>query len=134
MHSPDTSSPESSSSHPAAAAQRVFAVRMPIETPVEETEEAVEQLRQCSSAELRRARTHHRRALEALRNGGYSNLSEPTRKRLTDQLRSNLDALNRALETSSPEAPPPTPTEDEHDADTAAPVFSRVWAFVQSLW
>jgi len=107
---------------------------MPIETPVENTEEAVEQLRQCSSTELRRARTHHRRALEALRNGGYNNLSDPTRKHLTDQLRSNLDALNRALATASPEAPSPTSTEGENDEDTAVPVFSRVWAFVQSLW
>lgn len=74
---------------------------MPIEVPVEDLDEAVEHLRQCSSTELRRARKHHRRALESLRTGGYNSLSEATRRRLADRLRSNLEALNRALAPTS---------------------------------
>jgi len=133
MPTTDTSIPDSSSPRPAAAARRFSAVRMPIEVPVENTEAAVEQLRQCSSAELRRARTHHRRALESLRNGGYSTLSDATRERLTDQLRNNLEALNRALATGSG-ANPPSGSTTSQDDDRTSSLSSRVRAFVQDLW
>jgi hypothetical protein len=133
MPTTDTSVPESSSSRPAAIARRVSAVRMPIEAPVENTEAAVEQLRQCSSAELRRARRHHRRALEALRNGGYSNLSDATRERLTDQLRNNLEAINRALATGS-DANPPSESTTSQDDDSTSSFSARVRAFFQALW
>lgn len=104
---------------------------MPIEGPVEDTEAAVEQLQQCSSTELRRARTHHRRALASLENGGYNNLSDATRERLSDQLRSNLEALNRALATGTDDNSPPESPTPEGDAPS---LFTRLWSFVQRPW
>lgn len=70
---------------------------MPIEEPVAHFEEAVQKLKQCPQAELLRARRHHRRALEALHNGGYKALSDTTRKQLLDRLKTDLEALNHAL-------------------------------------
>jgi len=136
MHSTHTSSAESSSPRPAAWARRIAAARMPIEEPLENTEAAVEKLRQCPSTELRRARTHHRRVLTSLQNGGYSTLSDATRERLADQLRRNLEALNRALASDADEkAPastmPPGGTDEE---DALASLGSRLRALLERLW
>lgn len=134
MTSPD-SSPSSSRAAAKTAAQRFSAVRMPIEVPVENVEEAVEQLKRCSSTELRRARKHHRRALESLRTGGYSALSEATRDCLAARLRRNLKALNRALEPASSAEPSgseraaPAPS-----SDSSGSVSARIRAFIRGLW
>lgn len=131
MHSTDTSRSDSSS---IGSPQRFSAVRMPIEEPVENTDEAVAKLRQCDSTELRRARKHHRRALESLQNGGYSCLSDATRTHLAARLRNNLDALNQALDTSpAPAAPTTESSADESDPD-APSISSRFRAFFQGLW
>jgi len=130
MHSTLPSS-STSPSRPSASGRHVTAARMPIEGPVEDTEAAVEQLQQCSSTELRRARTHHRRALASLENGGYNNLSDATRERLSDQLRSNLEALNRALATGTDDNSPPESPTPEGDAPS---LFTRLWSFVQRPW
>jgi hypothetical protein len=134
MQSTDTSSPDSSSPCPGASARRFSALRLPLEGPVENMEAAVERLRQCSSTELRRARSRHRRALESLQNGGYSTLSDATRERLTHQLRSNLEALNRALSAWSPEDSPAASAGTKAEAEPWSALFSRVRAFVARLW
>lgn len=105
---------------------------MPIEEPVEDFEDAVQKLRQCSSTELRRARQHHRRALESLQHGGYSGLSEATREHLVGRLRTNLKALNHALDTTaaaSDESPPRSESESSEDSFS-----SRFRTFFQGLW
>lgn len=135
MTSTDSSPSDSGRSSADTAAQRFSAVRMPIDGPVDDLEEAVERLRECSSTALRRARTHHRRALESLCTGGYSALSEATRDRLADRLRRNLKALNRALDAASApdrsksEAPLSTPSSESRPS-----LASRIRAFVQGLW
>ncbi len=100
--------------------------RLPLDHPPSDMEEAVEQLRRRPEDELRRARTHHRRALKALQEGAYEALSAETRERLTRQFRSGLHALNRAIdETDAP----------ERDEDTASSpsstslrdVFTGLW-------
>jgi hypothetical protein len=129
MKAVDTSSSNSASSR--NASQGLAAVRMPIDEPVGDLDDAVRKLKQCSSTELRRARQHHRRALESLRQGGYSALSESTRDRLISRLRHNLKALNRALDVpaSGSDASPQTDGASE-DASFA----SRFRAFFQTLW
>lgn len=129
MSSPDTSSYQSQSS---SDPSRPFAtVRMPIEEPIENVEDAVQKLQQCSSTELRRARQHHRRALESLRQGGYTALSESTKTRLIEHLRRNLKALNDALDPSS---------SSDHVTDqgstngTAKSLSFRVRDFLRQLW
>lgn len=130
MNAKDTPSPESTSP-PSGAAQRFSAVRMPIEEPVEDFDAAVDKLRQCASTELRRARKHHRRALEALQNGGYHSLSDATREHLVERLRNNLTALNRALDSS---ASSPETTSTETDASRSDSFSSRFRTFFQGLW
>ncbi|MEF8794843.1 MAG: hypothetical protein V5A22_03770 [Salinivenus sp.] len=132
MTSTDTSPSDSGRSSADAAAHRFSAVRMPIDGPVDDLEEAVERLRQCSSTALRRARTHHRRALESLCTGGYSALSEATRDRLADRLRRNLKALNRALDASS--IPDRSASEATPSSESCPSLASRIRAFVQGLW
>lgn len=129
MSSPDTSSYQSpSSSDPS----RPFAtVRMPIEEPIENVEDAVQKLQQCSSTELRRARQHHRRALESLRQGGYTALSESTKTRLIEHLRKNLKALNDALDPSSSS----DHVTDQGSTNRSAKSLSfRVRDFLRQLW
>ena len=133
MKSPDTSSSDAPSTSPDPS-QRLAAVRMPIEEPVDDFEDAVQKLRQCNSTELRRARQHHRRALESLQDGGYSALSEATRNHLADRLRTNLNALNHVLDAPSADSPadassPARSTEEDPDSFS-----SRFRAFFQSLW
>lgn len=130
MNAKDTPSPESTSP-PSGAAQRFSAVRMPIEEPVEDFDAAVDELRQCSSTELRRARKHHRRALESLQNGGYHSLSDATREHLVERLRNNLAALNQALDSS---ASSPETTYTETDASRSDSFSSRFRALFQELW
>lgn len=103
---------------------------MPLERPVEEFSEAVEQLKNCDSTELRRARKHHRRALSSLQDGGYDGLPETTRRDLTDRLRNNLAALNEALEASSGE----TSTAASGDTDARSSVSDRFRSFFRGLW
>lgn len=80
-------------------------VQLPLDEPVSDVQEAVPKLTECSEAELQRARKHHRRAVQALRDGAYGALSASTREDLRKQLRQNLEALNVALRSkSSPEA------------------------------
>jgi hypothetical protein len=77
-------------------------VRLPIETPPSDFEDAVEKLRQRPTDELQRARKHHRRALKALRDDGYEALPDATRERLISRFQENLTALNEALTTEEP--------------------------------
>jgi hypothetical protein len=137
MTSADTPSSESSSSH--EATQRFAAVRMPIEEPVEDITEAVEKLRACDSADLRRAREHHRRALESLENGGYSGLSDATREHLVGRLRTNLKALNQVLDVPSPDSPDCPSTAGDIDlaedtTDRPDSFSARFRTFFQNLW
>jgi hypothetical protein len=108
---------------------------MPIEEPVDDTDEAVAKLRQCDSTELRRARKHHRRALESLRNGGYSCLSDATRTHLAVRLRNNLEALNRALDaTVAPAESAGEPASDDAETEEASSISSRFRALLRRLW
>lgn len=127
MSPTDISSPSASSSS-ANRSQRVSAVRMPIDEPIDDLDDAVAQLRECSSTELRRARKHHRRALTALQNGGYRCLPDATRDRLAARLQTHLDALNRALTPMDASDAPAEP------ADDTAALWSRVRAFFRGLW
>jgi hypothetical protein len=70
---------------------------MPIEEPPKDFGEMVHQLEKCNRDDLQRAQRHHRRALEALRNGCYEALCEDTRDRLIGRLQTDLDALNQVL-------------------------------------
>lgn len=129
MPQSETQSPPASSTE---GAQRFSAVRMPIEEPIDDLDEAVQKLNNCSSTELRRARQHHQRAVEALQNGGYNALSDATRDHLLKRLRNNLEALNRALDTSntSRDADPA-----KSSPETAPTSFSsRFRAFFEGLW
>jgi len=130
MNPTDTPSSQSPSSS-RDASQRFAAVRMPIEEPVENFADAVQKLKQCHSTDLRRARQHHRRALESLQNGGYSGLSDATREHLVGRLRTNLKALNHVLDTASSSEDPPPSTKTEERADSFS---SRFRTFFQSLW
>lgn len=100
---------------------------MPIEGPVDDLESAVQKLKCCSTTELRRARQHHRRALESLKNGGYTSLSESTRDDLITHLRQNVTALNRALESDSPSRSAGTTT-------SSPPFWARLREIFQMLW
>ena len=75
--------------------------RLPLDLPVDDHAETFDQmmnqLQRCAPEDLRRARRHHRRALEALRNGCYEALCEDTRDQLIGRLQVDLDALNQAL-------------------------------------
>ena len=135
MTPPSDTAPESMTSS-RSGSQRFSAVRMPVDEPIDDLEDAVQKLKQCSSTELHRARQHHRRALESLQNGGYTALSDSTRARLIDHLRDNLEALNLALEPDdvpSSNGSPQTETADQNkDSDTS---FSlRIQNFLESLW
>jgi hypothetical protein len=129
MNAVDTSSSSSSSSD--NASQRLAAVRMPIEEPVDDFDEAVQKLKQCSSTELRRARQHHRRALESLRQGGYSALSNSTRDHLIGRLSRNLKALNYALDAT---ASPPETDDDSDSPKDESSLSSYIRALFQALW
>ena len=95
----DTDAPASGSSSTRPTADRPvrYAVQMPIEGSIDSIEAAVEKLLACDISELRRARRHHRRALSALENGSYDTLSDPKRSELVRRLRSDLEALDRAI-------------------------------------
>ncbi len=125
MNAVDTSSNSPSSDN---ASRRLDAVEMPIEEPVGDFDEAVQKLRQCSLRELRRAHQRHRRALESLKQGSYSALSESTRDQLMGDLRRNLKALNHALDATARASDAPDPSED------ASSFSSRFRAFFQALW
>ena len=131
MSAPNTTSSQQSTTTQQPT-QRFSAVRMPIEEPVEDFADAVEKLQRCSSTELRRARQHHRRALESLRQGGYSALSDNTREDLIAQLRSNLRALNQALETT---ASTNEHADDRTETQPSGNSFSsRFRTLFQGLW
>jgi hypothetical protein len=51
-----------------------------------------------SPEDLARARSHHRRALRALEAGGFDALETGTRQALIRRLKSDLDALDEALD------------------------------------
>lgn len=129
----DTSVQSTSSSR--SGPQSFAAVRMPVEVSGDDLETAVRKLKQCSTTELHRARQHHRRAIESLKNGGYSALSESTRNRLTSHLQENLEALNLALDLNdtSPDGPS-DPEETEQTKDSEASLSGRVKTFVRGLW
>jgi ribosome-binding ATPase YchF (GTP1/OBG family) len=74
---------------------------LPLEEPVSDVSTAAQELKQRPLNDLQRARQHHRRALKSLRNGAYDALSEDTRLRLIKRFRTNLKALNEALEMST---------------------------------
>jgi len=119
-----------------SGSQHFSAVRMPIEEPIGDLDDAVQKLKQCSSTELHRARQHHRRALESLENGGYTALSDSTRAHLIDHLRDNLEALNLALEPNdSPSSSDTSGTEEATPStDVDASLATRVKRFVRRLW
>lgn len=123
MPAVDTSRSESSTS---PGVERFTAVQMPIEEPVDDLDDAVEKLNTCSTTDLRRARQHHRRALESLRNGGYHALSDETRDQLVDHLQNNLRALNRALESTS-ENQQQTSSGDDSIISRLRDAFHAVW-------
>jgi len=129
MDAVDTSSPQSSSS--GDGSQRLAAIRMPIEEPVEDFDEAVQKLKQCSSTELHRARKRHRRALDSLGNGGYSSLSDATRERLHGQLRRNLDLLNQALESDRSGS---VENDDSESRSTNTALLARLRNVFQNMW
>lgn len=118
----------SSTSSAPDTSQRFATVRLPIEEPVRDFEDAVAKLEQCDSTELRRARKHHRRALESLENGGYSCLSDATRAHLADRLRKNLSALNYVLD-----ADPPVEPDGEPPSEPSS-ISSRFRSFLKGLW
>lgn len=131
MTSPDTTAADPSPSA-SDTSHRLAAVRMPIEGPVEDFADAVRKLQKCDSTTLRRARQHHRRALESLANGGYSGLSDATRDHLEDRLRTNLTALNHVLDTAEPDT---SGDDDSSPESQKTNTFSsRFRAFFQSLW
>jgi hypothetical protein len=108
---------------------------MPIDASTDDLENAVEKLKQCSATELHRARQHHRRALESLRNGGYTALSDATRAQLIDHLRDNLEALNLALEPddgASRNGSHSQETEQANASDASLP--ARIANFIGRLW
>ncbi len=107
------------------------AVRLPIEEPIDDFEDAVENLKACSPTELRRAYRHHRRAIEALQEGGYNALSEATRNDLLAHLRCNLKALNEALDATA-RSPSDSMSSDAEDPGDS--LSSRARSFVQGLW
>lgn len=131
---PSTDAPPSESSASSADGHQRFAtVRMPLEEPVENLEEAVRELRECSSTKLRRARQHHERALEALQNGGYNALSDATRSHLVDRLRNNLRALKRALDAKSDSCRASGSSENQNTSFQNS-FSSRFRAFFHGLW
>jgi len=98
--SADASSTSSASTAAPGTLRRAddrYAVRMPMDNRAESVEEAVQALQKCSPDDLRRARRHHRRALEALQDGCYDALGDDTRGTLIQRLKADLTALNRAL-------------------------------------
>lgn len=116
------------SSSPKTVQRFAATVRLPIEEPVQDVDEAIAKLEQCDSTELRRAHKHHRRALESLRNGGYSGLSDATREHLADRLRKNLNALNHVLDTTTADAP------NYEASSESTSISSRLRAFFKGLW
>lgn len=74
-----------------------YTVRIPIDDSVDSMADAVQQLKTCNPQDLRRARRHHRRALAALEDGSYETLADDTRSQLVTRLRTDLEALDRAL-------------------------------------
>lgn len=117
------------------ASERFSAVRMPVEEPIEDVEDAVQKLKQCSTTEIHRARQHHRRALESLKNGGYSSLSDSTRERLLDHLQTNLEALNQAMDADDAisgnegREVPSAQTQKEEQSFSA-----RLHSFLRKMW
>jgi len=97
MQAPASSSSESDA-WPTDACGEDLPVQFPLDTVPPEFEEAVSKLRQRSRDDLVRVRKHHRRALKALREGAYDALPDETRDKLTEQLLTNLTALNEALD------------------------------------
>ena len=135
MTPPSDTAPESMTSS-RSGSQRFSAVRMPVDEPIDDLEDAVQKLKQCSSTELHRARQHHRRALESLQNGGYTSLSDSTRARLVDHLRDNLEALNLALEPDDVPSSNGSPRSEgtKQTEDSEASFSTRVKKFIRRLW
>jgi hypothetical protein len=92
----------------APSSDPLSSVRLPIETPPSDFEEAVQKLKQRPTDELQRARRHHRRALKALRDDAYGALPEHTRDQLIRRFQENLTALNEALKTEESETESPS--------------------------
>lgn len=96
-----SATPPSSPNSSYSSGDTFSSVRFPLEEPVSDLAEAVHKLEQRPSDQLRRARKHHRRALESLHNGAYDALSDRTRDRLVRRLHTNLEALNKALDATT---------------------------------
>lgn len=110
---------QSAQSAPSTSSSSFQTVQLPIEDPVADVQEAVQKLKECSPAELKRARRHHRRALEALQMGGYEALSGNTRQQLTERLQTDLEALNRALNKQREDGPPRESEQPETNEEPA---------------
>jgi len=100
---------------------------MPLDSPPSDFKEAVDALRQRPDEELRQARKHQRRALKALREGGYDALPEETREQLAQQFRTSLTALNEALETN---ASAPSPSSKAPDENKALSLFQKLITWI----
>lgn len=92
---------------------------LPLSDRPSDYETLVEELAARSPEDLRRARTHHRRALKALRGGAYESLPAETRAQLVQRFRINLKALDEALD------------EDLDDSDPAADSAPRTPSLFQ---
>lgn len=103
---PSTKSPcDMSTSTSSSASRSSFSLRgfpSPLAESAPSFEDAVHTLQERDPSDLRRARRHHRRALEALKGGCYDALSEGTRERLIQRLTSDLEVLNAALGHTRP--------------------------------
>lgn len=105
--------------------------QLPLDSPPTNVEDAVEALRQHSPEKLRQARKHQRRALKALREGGYDALPDETREQLAQQFRTSLTALNEALETMGTNASDASLPSDSPDQSQASSLFQRLLGW---LW
>lgn len=103
MHASTSRPFQSSDPRDRPSDQTVSSVQLPLQSPPSDFEEAVQKLKHRPVDELRQARKHHRRALKALREGGYDALPDETREQLIARFHTALEALNKALETESSE-------------------------------
>lgn len=124
MHLTASSLSQSSASR-SPSSDTFSSVRLPIETPPSDFEEAVQKLKQRPTDELRRARKHHRRALKALRDDAYGALPENTRDRLIRRFQENLTALNEALKTEEPTTE--TPSTEESTSSPFQKALRWLW-------
>lgn len=109
-------------------------VQFPLDEPVSDMGEAVEELKTCDTADIRRSRKYHRRAIQALRDDCYNSLSEKTRERLLKQLLVNLEALNKVLRETEGAEPLDDPDERSPNASSSSSSDFRLSSVVTWFW